>query len=48
MATPEVQKQLVSSGAEPVGYYLGDFAAYLRDESAKYKAVIEEARIKAE
>lgn len=48
MAAPEVQKQLVSSGAEPVGYYLGDFAAYLRDESAKYKAVIEEARIKAE
>ncbi|HQQ70377.1 MAG TPA: tripartite tricarboxylate transporter substrate binding protein [Alicycliphilus sp.] len=48
MASPEVHKQLIGSGAEPVGYYLGDFAAYLKDERARYKALIEEARIQAE
>lgn len=48
MANPEVQKQLASSGAEPVGYYQSYFTAYMREESAKYKAIIEQAQIKAE
>ena len=48
MANPDVQKQLISSGAEPVGYYQADFSTYMKEESAKYKAVIEQAQIKAE
>lgn len=48
MVNPDVQKQLISSGAEPVGYYQADFSAYMKEESAKYKAVIEQAQIKAE
>lgn len=48
MANPDVQKQLASSGAEPVGYYQSDFSAYMREEGAKYKAVIEQSNIKAE
>lgn len=48
MADADVQKQLLSSGAEPVGYYQSDFSAYMRDESSKYKAIIEQAKIQAE
>jgi len=48
MAQPEVQKQLLSSGAEPAGYYQDAFAAYMREESARYGKVIADARIKVE
>ena len=46
MADPEVQAKLIGSGAEPVGYYQQDFTAYMRDESARYKTVIEQAGIR--
>lgn len=48
MALPEVQKQLLSSGAEPVGHYQNAFAAYMREESARYGKVISAARIKGD
>ncbi|AZW11375.1 tripartite tricarboxylate transporter substrate binding protein [Bordetella bronchiseptica] len=48
MADPEVQAKLIGSGAEPVGYYQQDFTAYMRDENARYKTVIEQAGIRAE
>lgn len=48
LALPEVQKQLLSNGAEPVGYYQDAFAAYMRDESARYGKVISAANIKGD
>ncbi len=48
MALPEVRQQLEKSGAEPVGHYGSDFSAYMADESAKYRTVIQQANIKAE
>lgn len=48
MAQPEVQKQLLNSGAEPASYYQDAFAAYMREESARYGNVITGAHIKAE
>ncbi|MGO4396059.1 Bug family tripartite tricarboxylate transporter substrate binding protein [Variovorax sp. M-6] len=48
LAQPEVQKQLLSNGAEPVGHYQDAFAAYMREESARYGKVIADAHIKAD
>jgi tripartite-type tricarboxylate transporter receptor subunit TctC len=48
MASADVQKQLLDNGAEPVGYYEDAFAAYMREESARYGKVITDARIKIE
>jgi len=48
MANPDVQKQLLDNGAEPVGYYQDAFATYMREESARYGKVITDARIKIE
>jgi len=48
LALPEVQKQLLNNGAEPVGYYQDAFAAYMREESARYGKVISAANIKGD
>ena len=48
LAQPEVQKQLLSNGAEPMGYYQAAFAAYMREESARYGKVVAAAHIKGE
>jgi len=48
MADPEVQKTLLKSGAEPLGYYAEAFDAYIRDESARYGKVIAAAHIHAD
>lgn len=48
LAQPEVQKQLLGNGAEPVGHYQEAFAAYMREESARYGKVIADAHIKAD
>lgn len=48
LAQPEVQKQLLGNGAEPVGYYQEAFAAYMREESARYGKVIADAHIKVD
>jgi tripartite-type tricarboxylate transporter receptor subunit TctC len=45
---PEVQKQLLSNGAEPVGRYEASFAAYMREESVRYGKVISAAQIKGD
>lgn len=48
MKLPEVQQQLLRSGAEPVGHYQNAFAAYMREESARYGKVVAAAQIKAD
>ena len=48
MAMPEIRKQMMDSGAVPVGYYGTDFSAYMKEEGAKYRAIITNANIKAE
>ncbi len=48
LAQPEVQKQLLGNGAEPVGHYHAAFAAYMREESARYGKVIAAAQIKGD
>lgn len=48
LAQAEVQKQLLGNGAEPVGYYQDAFAAYMREESARYGKVISAAQIKGD
>ncbi|MGN5476447.1 tripartite tricarboxylate transporter substrate-binding protein [Cupriavidus basilensis] len=45
---PDVQKTLLRSGAEPVGYYLDAFGAYIRDETARYGKVIAASHIRAD
>lgn len=48
LAEPGVQQTLLRSGAEPVGYYGDTFAAYIRDERARYGKVINDSHIHAE
>ncbi len=48
MAMPEIRKQMMDSGAVPVGYYGADFSGYMKEEGAKYRAIITNANIKAE
>jgi tripartite-type tricarboxylate transporter receptor subunit TctC len=45
---PEVRERLAVEGVEPVGNTPAEFAAYLRTEMAKYAAIAQKARIRAE
>jgi tripartite-type tricarboxylate transporter receptor subunit TctC len=45
---PEVRDRLAVEGVEPVGNTPAEFAAYLRTEMAKYAAIAQKARIRAE
>ncbi len=45
---PEVRERLAVEGVEPVGNNPTEFAAYLKTEMAKYAAVAQKARIRAE
>ncbi|MCY1520839.1 hypothetical protein D9M68_556310 [compost metagenome] len=46
MAQADVRQALLRSGGEPVGYFGDAFSAYIRDESARYGRVIEDAHIR--
>ncbi len=48
VADPDVQKTLLRSGAEPVGYYLDTFGTYIRDETARYGKVVAASHIRAD
>ena len=45
---PEVRERLAVEGVEPVGNTPAEFAAYLKMEMAKYAAIAQKARIRAE
>ena len=45
---PEVRDNLVAQGAEPVGSAPGEFAAFMKTESAKWAKVIKAANIRVE
>jgi tripartite-type tricarboxylate transporter receptor subunit TctC len=45
---PDVRRTLLQSGAEPAGYYGEAFAAYMRDENARYGRVITASHIRAD
>lgn len=45
---PDVRERLVVEGVEPVGNTPAEFAAYLKTEMAKYAAIAQKARIRAE
>jgi tripartite-type tricarboxylate transporter receptor subunit TctC len=45
---PEVRERISAMGADLVGNSPEQFAAFMRDESAKWAAVVKEASIKAE
>jgi tripartite-type tricarboxylate transporter receptor subunit TctC len=45
MKSPELVEQLKREGSDPVGSSTADYAAFLRDEIAKWKKVIERAGI---
>jgi tripartite-type tricarboxylate transporter receptor subunit TctC len=45
---PEVRERLAVEGVEPVGNTPAEFAAYLKSEMAKYAAVAQKARIRAD
>jgi tripartite-type tricarboxylate transporter receptor subunit TctC len=45
---PEMRKQLLGQGAEPLSGTPEDLAAYLRRELDKYGKIIREAGVKAE
>ena len=45
---PELRERLAVEGVEPVGNTPAEFAAYLKTEMAKYAAVAQKARIRAE
>lgn len=48
VAQPEVQQKLADLGAEPVGSSAGEFAAFLKSETAKWGKVIKDANIRAD
>jgi tripartite-type tricarboxylate transporter receptor subunit TctC len=48
LASPEVQKQFESEGAEVVQMGPAEFGKYLESEMAKWEKVVKEAKIKAE
>ena len=45
---PEIRERLVAEGVEAVGNTPAEFAAYLKTEMAKYAAIAQKARIRAE
>lgn len=48
LQNPEVRQRLLNDGAEPIGSSPDEFAAYLRNETAKWAKVIRAAGIKPE
>lgn len=48
LARDEVRARLVAAGLEPRGGAAADFGAYVRDEVARWKAVVEKTGVKAE
>jgi tripartite-type tricarboxylate transporter receptor subunit TctC len=48
LARPDIREQLAAIGFEPVGGSSADFAAYLKQEAAKWKRIVVETGIKAE
>jgi tripartite-type tricarboxylate transporter receptor subunit TctC len=45
---PDVRERLIVEGVEAVGNTPAEFAAYLKTEMAKYAAIAQKARIRAE
>jgi tripartite-type tricarboxylate transporter receptor subunit TctC len=48
LALPEVKQRLSTLGFDPIGTGGAQFAAYIRDEMAKYEKIIRDAKIKVE
>jgi tripartite-type tricarboxylate transporter receptor subunit TctC len=48
LALPDVKERLNTLGFDPIGIGGGEFAAYIRDEMAKYEKIIRDAKIKVE
>ena len=48
LAQPDVKERLNTLGFEPIGSPGDAFAKYIRDEMAKYEAIIRDAKIRAE
>jgi len=48
LAMPDVKARLSGLGFEPIGSGGAQFAAYVRDEMAKYEKIIKDAKIKVE
>ena len=48
VSSPELKERLKAEGSDPVGSTTGQYAAFLRDEIAKWAKVIKFARVKAE
>jgi tripartite-type tricarboxylate transporter receptor subunit TctC len=48
MAAPEVRAKLAAQGAQPSSFTPGEFAAFLKDETARWTGVIKAAGIKLE
>jgi tripartite-type tricarboxylate transporter receptor subunit TctC len=48
LALPEVKQRLSTLGFDPIGTGGAQFAAYIRDEMAKYEKIIKDAKIKVE
>ena len=48
LAAPEVKDRLATLGFEAIGSTPEVFAKYIVDESAKYRQIIKDAKIKAE
>jgi tripartite-type tricarboxylate transporter receptor subunit TctC len=45
---PDVKEKLAKLGFEPIGSSSDRFAAYIKDEMARYQAIIKDADIKAQ
>ena len=48
VSSPELKERLKAEGSDPVGSTTGQYAAFLRDEIAKWAKVIKFAKVKAE
>src|SRR5215475_1422017 len=48
LALPDVKQRLNALGFDPIGSGGEQFATYIRDEMAKYKKIIKDAKIKVE
>jgi tripartite-type tricarboxylate transporter receptor subunit TctC len=48
LALPDVKQRLNMLGFDPIGTGGEQFAAYIRDEMAKYEKIIRDAKIKVE
>jgi tripartite-type tricarboxylate transporter receptor subunit TctC len=46
--SPQAQERLGDIGFDPVGSTGAEFAAYIKDEIARYAKIVKEANIKAE